>query len=60
MPTYDYRLQASRELLGERDTLAGTICSHHPLTTAEIREQAIDGSPRDYIHFAEMTVKETP
>lgn len=60
MPIYQYRLQASRELNGEEDTLTGTISAHHPLTDNEIREQAIDSSPRDYIHFAGLSVEVTP
>ena len=59
MHVYDYRLLASRELYGERDTLTGTINSPHPLTEQEIRDQAINVSPRDYIHFTELTVEQT-
>lgn len=60
MPTYQYRLQASRELNGEQDTLTGIISAHHPLTYNEIREQAIDNAPRDYIHFNVLSFEVTP
>lgn len=60
MPIYQYRLKASRELNGEQDTLTGIITTHHALTYNEIREQAIDSSPRDYIHFADLDVEVTP
>ncbi|MOA55668.1 hypothetical protein D3C78_1794980 [compost metagenome] len=56
MSRYHYQLPAAVELGGAMDTLEGHIDSPHPLTDQELRHQAIEQAPREYIHFGAIHI----
>ncbi|WP_368177872.1 hypothetical protein [Aeromonas sp. R7-1] len=58
MNRYHYQLPAAVELGSTMDTLTGTIDSQHPLTDQELRHQAIEQAPREYIHFGPIDITE--
>jgi len=56
MNRYHYQLPAAVELGSPMDTLTGTIDAQHPLTDQELRHQAIEQAPREYIHFGAIHI----